>query len=82
MEQRCIEDIAAELSGISSSLKCLTLFVKPNDSLPLDIPSRMTIEGAFYAIEQQLERIADNLIDFADWNIKTTTPTDESKDCR
>lgn len=79
-----LEDIAAELTGISRTLTCIAELVMPRRIDGISTPTESTIEGAFFAIERQIDRIADNLNDFDDalMKMKTATPTDESKDCR
>lgn len=86
-EERCIGDIAAEIIGISRCISMIQLLVKPIDTTnnPQGVPTQETVDGAFYAVTQQLDRIADDLNDLKDvmQNAKkTATPTDESKDCR
>lgn len=77
-ENRCIGDLAAEISGISRCISMIELLVRPVDSLH-DTPTEDTVHGAFYAVTQQLDRIADDLNDLegAMLNAKNAaTPTD------
>ena len=86
-EERCIGDIAAEIIGISRCISMIELLVKPIDTTgnPQGVPSQDTVDGAFFAVTQQLDRIADDLNDLECVMLnakKAATPTDESKDCR
>lgn len=86
-EERCISDIAAEIIGISRCISMIELLVKPIDTTdnPQSVPSQDTVDDAFFAVTQQLDRIADDLNDLEGVMLNTkkaATPTDESKDCR
>lgn len=86
-EQRCISGNVAEIIGISRCISMIELLVKPVDTLdnPKGTPSQDTVDGAFFAVTQQLDRIADDLNDLEGELLnakKAATPTDESKDCR
>lgn len=65
---RCIEDLAAEIISISRCISMIQLLVKPIDTTdnPQGVPTQETVDGAFYAVTQQLDRIADDLNDLKD----------------
>lgn len=81
-----LDDIAAELHGISSNILIVSNIVEPKQMQDCDTPSENTLQEAFFAIMKCLEHAADNLIDFEQRLMQaqktTATPTDESKDCR
>ena len=77
-----LADIATTLKGVTRNISIVSSLVKPNDDVTE--VSESTLEFAFYAIENQLDRIANDLdaIDLEMTKKETATPTDESKDCR
>ena len=86
MYEITLEDVAAELTGVSAAITCLADLAQPKQSLQeINTPTETTLDSAFFAITRQIDRIADHLNEFADkYEVKrrTATPTDESKDCR
>lgn len=81
-----LDDIAAELHGISSTILIVSEIVEPKRMQDMDTTSDNTLQEAFFSIIKNLEHVADNLLDFEERLMKaqkeTATPTDESKDCR
>lgn len=81
-----LDDLAAELHGISSNILIISSIVEPKQMQDMDALSDDTLQEAFFAIMKNLEHVADNLLDFEKSLMKaqkeTATPTDESKDCR
>lgn len=55
--------LSAEVVGVGSMVAVLSCMVRPNEELfgAGSIPTRATLENAFFAIEAELERIADEL---------------------
>ena len=81
-----LDDIAAEIHGISSNLFIVSSIVEPKQMQDIDTPSENTVQEAFFAILKNLDHVAESLLDFETRLMKaqkeTATPTDESKDCR
>lgn len=81
-----LDDIAAELHGISSNILIVSNFVEPKQMQDCDTPSENTLQETFFAIMRHLEHAAESLLDFEERLMKaqkeTATPTDERKDCR
>lgn len=78
-----LDGIAAQLRCVSSNIQVVSSVVKPNDEInTTSIPSPNTIEECFYMIQDAINRIADELTEVCEMQLKTATPTDESKDCR
>ena len=84
MYEITLEDVAAELTGVSAAITCLADLAQPKQSLQeINTPTETTLDSAFFAITRQIDRIADHLNEFAEmYAKKAATPTDESKDCR
>ncbi len=62
-----LEDISAELEGVSRTLCCLVELIRPKEPMQdCNVPTETTIESAFFAVECQLDRIADHLTEIAD----------------
>lgn len=62
-----LEDISAELQGVSRTLCCLVEFVQPKGMMhDCNAPTESTLENAFFAVQRQIDRIADDLTDIAD----------------
>ena len=60
-----LEDIAAELTGISRTITCLVELITPRRDIDnINAPTQCTVESAFFAIERQIDRIADQLADY------------------
>lgn len=82
-----LDDLVAELHGVSSNLFVVSSLVMPNDKLnDIDIMSETTMQEAFFSIMRNIDGIADRLEDASMRLMQeqktTATPTDESKDCR
>lgn len=82
-----LDNLVAELHGVSSNLFVVSSLVMPNDKLnDIDIMSETTMQEAFFSIMRNIDGIADRLEDATVRLMKaqktTATPTDESKDCR
>ena len=61
-----LEDIAVELTGVSNIICCISELVQPKQSLnEINAPTEPTIEGAFYAVQRQIDRIANRLNEIA-----------------
>lgn len=61
--RRDLGDLAAELIGIEGTVETLSLIVKPDEERIAgdSLPTKETLENAFYHIARTLERIADDL---------------------